>query len=57
MSGDETIEVEHRDADRVCVGAQSRLEEFYSLTQNVRASSEDVVQDLIDERRAEALGE
>ena len=56
-----------KDGDQVRIGIddgkivilppQSLLEEFYSLTQNVRASSEDVVQALIDERREEASEE
>ena len=53
-----------KDGDQVQVGIQDGkifiltpqglLEEFYSLTENVRSSNKDVVQELIDERRQEA---
>lgn len=45
------------DGKLVIVPPQRLLEEFYHLTQNVRTSAEDVVQELIDERRQEERSE
>ena len=48
------LEIGIEDGRIVIVTAQGLLEQFYSLTQNTRASPSDPVQELIDERRDEA---
>ena len=53
----DTVRIGIEDGKIVILTSQQLLGEFYSLTQNIRASAEDPVQDLIDERRQEAAGE
>ena len=48
------VQVGIEDGKIVILTPQGLLEQFYSLTQNLRNSDKDVVQDLIDERRQEA---
>ena len=51
------VQIGIEDGKIVILTSQRLLGEFYSLTQNIRASAEDPVRALIDERRREAAGE
>lgn len=51
------VQIGIEDGKIVILTSQALLDEFYSLTQNTRASADDPVQDLIDERRREAVSE
>ncbi len=53
----DAVRIGIEDGKIVILTAQGLLDEFYNLTQHTRTSSEDAVQDLVDERRREAAGE
>ena len=53
----DAVRIGIEDGKIVILTVQGLLDEFYNLTQRTRASSEDAVQDLIDERRREAFSE